>query len=49
MITAPEWDGSVGKFVEGWIDTTKVDVMAGTQMTFIEDGEVVKNVPTVFV
>ncbi|KAG6363940.1 hypothetical protein INS49_009043 [Diaporthe citri] len=41
MITDPEWEGSVRKFVVDWIDTTKVDVMAGTQTTFIEDGKVV--------
>lgn len=41
MITDPEWDGTVREFVEGWIDTKRVDVMAGTQTTFIEDGKVV--------
>lgn len=48
MITDPEWDGIVKKFVEGWIDTTKVDVQVGTQSTFIDDGKVVKNMPSDF-
>lgn len=43
MISDPDWDTNVRKSVEGWIDTTKVDVQIGTHITFIENGEVVKN------
>lgn len=48
MIMDPEWDGNVTKFARGWNDQTKVDVQVGTQTTYIEDGKVVKNVPTGF-
>lgn len=49
MISDPEWDTNVRKFVEGWIDTTKVDVQIGTHMTFIENGKVVRNTSNDFV
>lgn len=48
MITDPEWEGKIAKFVEGWIDVTKVDVQVGSQTTFIDDGKAVKNMPTEF-
>lgn len=48
MISDPDWEGSVKNFVGGWIDTTKVDVQVGTQTAFIENGKVVKNMPTDF-
>ncbi|GAB1317083.1 Putative dimeric alpha-beta barrel protein [Madurella fahalii] len=41
MLNDPDWNNKVVVFEKGWIDQTKVDVQAGTQMTFIENGKIV--------
>lgn len=48
MITDPEWEGNIAKFVEGRNDTIKVDVQVGSQTTFINDSKVINNVPSDF-
>lgn len=44
MLNDPDWNSKVVVFEKGWIDQTKVDVQAGTQMTFIEDGKIVNTI-----
>ncbi|KAH7304319.1 hypothetical protein B0I35DRAFT_445523 [Stachybotrys elegans] len=45
MLADPEWNDKVVPFEKGWIDQHKVDVQAGTQTTYIEEGNIVNVVP----
>lgn len=44
MLNDPVWNDKVVKFETGWIDQAKVDVQAGSQTTFIEDGKIVNTI-----
>ena len=44
MLNDPDWNNKVALFEKGWIDQNKVDVQAGTQTTFIEDGVIVNTI-----
>lgn len=45
LFSDPDYEDKVRKFIEGWIDKTKLHVQVGTQTTFIKDGKIVKNMP----
>lgn len=43
ILTDPDYEDKVRKFIEGWIDKTKIHIQVGTQTTLIKDGKIVKN------
>ncbi|KAK6075188.1 hypothetical protein SCUP234_07891 [Seiridium cupressi] len=44
MLNEPIWMDKVTPSEKGWIDQNKVDVQAGQQTTFVEDGKVINTI-----